>query len=505
MDKKKYLIFDIGASNGRSMVAESTGTIFKTEVTHRFDNSPVLVNGTLYWDILSIFSEVKKGLRISLSKHPEIVSMSIDTWGCDFGLIDKNGTLIENPIAYRNKRRHDMADKLYCILPKERLFDLCGGDLITIMGLYELFGMKETGSVAFSIADKLLMIPDLLNYFLTGKIFNEITDATMTLMCDQNRRQWDPKIYGSFGIPDSLFAEISSPGDIVGVLREDLCAELGVNPIKVVACASHDTASAVAGLPVLSNEAEWLFISLGTWGIIGIETPHPIINQQVYKNGFGNTAGIENKNILMKLFTGLWIIQQCREKWIKDGKLGTAWAQIVEMSQESSGGYYIDVDDPMFGGVQPDMPQTILDYCGKTAQPVPKDMGDFARCVYDSLVLKAKSNFNILTNICQKRFHTLHVVGGGSKNKALCQMLADALNVRVISGPAETTSTGNLLMQLKADNVIGNIEEGRRIALQSFENEITVHKAEGTKSWEEKFAHFQRIIRKEPGDSVSKE
>lgn len=494
MAVRKYLIFDIGASNGRSIVAEFDGTSFKTEVTHRFDNRQVLVNGTLYWDILGIFSEVKNGLRMSLSKHPDIVSMSIYTWGCDFGLIDKDGVLIENPIAYRNKRRHDGAGKLYRILPKERFFNLCGGDLITIMGIYELFAMKDAGAVSLSVADKLLMIPDLLNYFLTGNVFNEITDATMTLMCDQNKRQWEPEIYRKFGMPDSLFAAISSPGDVIGVLKPDVCEELGCKPIRVVACASHDTASAVAGLPIRSKEDEWLFISLGTWGIIGIETLRPIINARVYSTGFGNTAGIENRNVLMKLFSGLWIIQQCRETWMKEGRPGMAWDQIVQMSLDNPGGSYIDVDHPVFGALQPDMPQTIVDFCRKTGQPIPNDPGRIARCVYDSLVLKAKLNFNTLANISGKDFKVLHVVGGGSKNKALCQMFADALNVQVISGPAETTSIGNLLMQLKADHMIQNIEEGRQISRESSEQEITSHRPENTEPWRDKFEKFQCLI-----------
>jgi rhamnulokinase len=494
MAKKHFLIFDFGASNGRATVAAFDGTRVQMDVTYRFDNRPVTAAGTLYWDILRLFSELKLGLQASLRKYPDIVSMAIDTWGCDFGFIDRNGKLLGNPVSYRDKPRHDRSPLLYEILPRRELFELCAGSTTEIMGLYQLFSFACDAAPEMREGHRMLMIPDLLNYLLTGRACNEYSDATMALVCDQKAKSWEKRILNRLGIPDTILGELVMPGDSIGPLQRQVCDELAIASLPVVAPATHDTASAVTGIPVVEAARNWAFISMGTWSIAGVETPAPIVSDAAFQSGYGNNAIAEGRNMLVNYITGLWIIQQCREKWVADGGKDISWEEIVQRSSSAGPATaFIDVDDPALGLPQADMPGVIVASCQKNGQRLENTIGAVARCVYESLVLKYRSNLETLERLTGKKLDVLHLVGGGIQNRTLCQWTADAMGIPVMAGPTETTSVGNLLMQLRCAGDISCLEQGREISLHS--SEVTRYEPKSRAPWDEAFGQYEKLAK----------
>ncbi|MBN1836810.1 MAG: rhamnulokinase [Spirochaetales bacterium] len=492
MASKKYLVFDLGASNGRAIVAEFDGRRFTMEVTHRFDNRPVYASGTLYWDILRLFSEIKEGLRKSHRQYRDLVSMGVDTWGCDFGFIDARGKLLNNPVNYRDRRRYNLLDELYQAIPRRELFDLSAGSTIEIMGIYQLFVFRRDDAVEVRCGHRFLMIPDLFNFLLTGRACNEYSDATMSLLCDQVRCGWHHGILGRIGVPAELFGEIVFPGTTIGKIQKELREEIEVPGLSVVAPASHDTASAVAGIPVVARHDRWAFISMGTWCISGAETAAPIVTDATFESGYGNNAVVEGRNMLVKYITGLWIIQQCRQRWQKESNQELTWDEIVRNAESTpSCRSFIDVDDPLFAAPSTDMPQLIRDYCGKTGQTAPGSIGEVARAVYESLALKFRHNLETLQQVTGTPLELLHLVGGGTQNALLCQWTSDALGIPVVAGPTETTSVGNLLMQLKASGEISSIDDGRRLSLAS--SRVSHYSPTRTEWWDEAYASYLRV------------
>jgi sugar (pentulose or hexulose) kinase len=495
MGKKHFLIFDFGASNGRATVAGFDGTRVDMDVTYRFDNRPVIAAGTLYWDILRLFSELKLGLQASLKKYPDIVSVAVDTWGCDFGFIDRNGKLLGNPVAYRDAPRHERSPLLYKELPRRELFHLCAGSTTEIMGLYQLFSYKCDDAPELREGHRLLMIPDILNYLLTGRACNEYTDATMALLCDQKNRTWERQILKRLGISDGFLGEMVMPGDQIGRIQRQVCEELGIPPLPVVAPATHDTASAVTGIPVVDGAKNWAFISTGTWSIAGVETPLPIVTDAAFDSGYGNNAIADGRNMLVNYITGLWIIQQCRQKWMADAGREISWDEIVRRSESvgpSRG--TIDVDDPAFAQPSADMPRAVVASCEKRGQRLESSIGAVARCVYESLVLKYRENLEVLETLTGKKLELLHLMGGGIQNRTVCQWTADAMGIPVIAGPTETTSVGNLLMQMKCAQEISTLEQGREIALRS--SEVARYAPGPRAEWDEAIQRHRAACRK---------
>jgi rhamnulokinase len=492
MAKKHFLIFDFGASNGRATVASFDGKRVDMDVTYRFDNRPVIAAGTLYWDILRLFSELKLGLQASLRKYPKIVSLAVDTWGCDFGFIDRNGRLLGNPVSYRDKPRHERSPQLYAKLPRRELFRLSAGSTNEIMGVYQLFSFKCDNAPELREGHRLLMIPDLLNYLLTGRACNEYSDATMALICDQKKKTWEKRILQHLGIGDSFLGDIVMPGDMVGPIQAQVCEELSIAPLPVIAPATHDTASAVTGIPVADGAKHWAFISTGTWSIAGMETPQPVITDAAFDSGYGNNAIADGRNMLVNYITGLWIIQQCRQKWMADAGADISWDEIVHRSVSAGPARaYINVDEPDFGQPNSDMPGAVVAYCEKTGQHLEASIGAVARCVYESLVLKYRENFEVLEQLTGRKLDLLHLVGGGVQNRTLCQWTSDAVGVPVVAGPTETTSVGNLLMQLKCMKEISTLEQGREISLNS--SEVARYEPGSRAHWDEAIAKYRAV------------
>jgi rhamnulokinase len=330
---------------------------------------------------------------------------------------------------------------------------------------------------------------------VTGEACNEFCDATMSLLCNQKEKTWEKKILDRLHLPPAIFSELVMPGTKIGAIQRDLCHELEVPALPVILPATHDTASAVAGIPVIDKEKHWAFISTGTWCISGVETMAPIVTEQTFTSGYGNAGCVEGRTMLVKYMTGLWIIQQCWERWVKDQGKEIAWDDIVTVSAATkSPAAFIDIDDPRFGQPQIDMPKIIADYCAATGQPVPQSLGEVARCVYESLVMKFRYNLETLEQLTGKKIELLHLVGGGTRNKLLCQWTADAMGVPVIAGPTETTSVGNLLMQLKGTGEIKTLEEGRQLSLNSCE--VTRHQPENKAIWDEPYKKYLTLLKR---------
>jgi rhamnulokinase len=489
---KNYLAIDIGASNGRVIAGKFNGRKIEMEVAHRFDNIPVYAAGTLYWDILRLYSEIKTGLRYSFKKYNNLISAGIDTWGVDFCFIDKNGRLAANPIHYRDMERNNVFNELLELIPKRELFRLTGGPVESIFSIFLMFYLKINNAAEFKNAFKFLMIPDIFNYFLTGKKYNEYTNAVSTLMVNQVEKKWEFKLLDRLGIPKDIFCEIIEPGTVLGGIKADEARELEINSLSIVAPATMDTASAMSGIPVVDESQSKAFISLGTWGIIAKETEKPLINDEVLSAGFANECEAEGINILFKNLTALWIIQQCREKWIKDYKRNINWDEIVNLTKTAKPfRQFIDVDDKIFSISLNDMPEKIRSYCRGKNQKVPEELGEISRCIYEGIALKIRFNLEVMEKLAGNKIKQINIVGGGIQNKLLCQWISNAAGVALAAGPAETTSIGNIIMQLKADKEIKNLKEGRQLSFNS--TKLMHYYPEEREIWDEAFHKYLRF------------
>ncbi len=493
MQEKKYLIFDYGASHGRCLVAKFDGSTFCMELVHDYDNRPVWYGGTFYWDILRLASELNIGLLKAFKKYPDIASVGIDTWGCDFGFLDKQGRLLANPANYRDEWRHAYKGELDERIGEYEIFKSGGANTNPIMSIYYLYALRQKDATELKYADKFMMIPDLLNYYLTGEAANEYTDATMSLLIDQEKKCWNKELIRKIGISEDIFLEIRKPGTILGNLRESLCRELDIPRFPVVSVASHDTASAIAGVPLGANEKDWGFISLGTWAIFGRETDEIKNGMDVFLSGFANQGGVEGKNNFVNLLTGLWIIQQCQECWSRERGEKVGWDEIVQAASASpQGSAFIDVQDPAFALANPNMPRVIMEYCRQKGQTAPGSMGEVARVVYESMVMKFTECLRNVTSIMQRPLDIIHVFGGGVQNRMLCQWMADAMDTLIKAGPVETTSVGNLLMQMKALEDIGSVNEGRAISAAS--SEIAEYVPEKRSALKDRYESYRKLF-----------
>jgi len=488
MSYKNYLIFDFGASNGRSVICSYDGNKFDMEVTHRFNNDPVYMTGTLYWDILKLYSELLAGIRYSVKKYNKIESLAIGAWGADFGFIDKNGKLISNPVNYRDEKRLIDSERLYEIISAKELFSLTGASVSPIFDLFHLYSLKLENATEYLKGYRFLTITDIFNYFLTGGIYNEYTRITTSIMYNQEEGKWEHKILSRLGLRFDIFPEVIKPGFKIGVISSRLCNDSGIKAIPVIAPAAHDTASAVAGISSFNKNKNRAFIILGTWCIIGQETGKPIINERAFYEDFFNEGGADGLNLFVKNINGLWIMQQCREKWIADGE-NISWDEIVRLSEMAKPfGSFIDVNDTVFSKLQPDMPAAICNYCKEKSQRVPEGIGEISRCVYESLAMRFKHDINKLENLTGNKIEVIHVAGGGIQNKLLCQWIADATGIKVIAGPVEATSVGNLIVQLKASGEIKNLDEGRKISLNS--SILYEYEPENKSRWDEEYIRY---------------
>jgi len=483
------LAFDFGASSGRAILGNLKNDKLELIEVHRFSNDPVMFGAHLQWDILKLCHEIKQGILKCKISGINIESIGVDTWGVDFGLLDENGELISNPYHYRDERTKGMMEKCFEYIPKEELFRRTGLQFEGYNSIYQLLSMAESKSSILKIAHTLLFMPDLFNYMLTGKRFTEFTEFTTSQLYNYEEKSKDEYVIDKLNIPNDIFAPIIMPGAEVGFVKESICKELGIKPIKVIAVGGHDTASAVAAIPSIEDNP--VFISSGTWSLLGMENDEQIINDKVYKYNFTNEGGTNNKVLLMKNIMGLWIIQECKREWEKEG-INLGFGEIVKMAKaQKSGVSFIDPDNELF--YEPgNMPSKIKEYCKNTNQNVPESIGEIIRCVEESLALKYRWAIEKLEEITNKKINTIHVIGGGIQDKLLCELTASATGRKVIAGPVEATAIGNLIIQAQTLGKIKDQKHGRQIIKNSFD--IEEYLPLNSSEWDENYLKYIKIL-----------
>ena len=460
----KVFAFDFGASSGRAILGSLENGKIVLEEVHRFDNEPVSINDGFYWDLARLFHEVKQGIR--KVKDVDFASIGVDTWGVDYALIAKNGKLLSNPYNYRDSRTEPAIAAMREKMSVKELYNKTGIQDMTFNTIYQLLAHKMQEKDMYDIADKFLMMPELFGYLLTGKVYGEKSTASTTALLEPYTKEWNWKLIDEVGLDRALFPELVEPGTKVGVLKDDICEEIGIDAKNVIAVAGHDTASAIAAVP--ASEDSFVYISCGTWSLFGTELKSPCISEKSAELDITNETGYGNTTRFLKNIIGLWIIQETRRQFKRDGK-EYSYADMEKMAREATAfKCFIDPDDPVF------MPpgnqvQRIKDYCKKTGQAVPETDGEVVRCIYESLALKYKHTFNSLKDCTGSDFKAIHMVGGGTKDGFLCQMTADATGTPVIAGPIEATAAGNVAVQLIAAGEIKDLKEARKIIADSFD------------------------------------
>lgn len=459
----KVLAFDFGASSGRAILGSLENGKLVLEEVHRFDNEPVSINDGFYWDLPRLFHEVKQGIR--KVKDVDFASIGVDTWGVDYALVTKDGKLLSNPYNYRDERTLDIPEKIREIISDKDLYMTSGIQSMNFNTIYQLFADKTKNPDVYEIADKFIMMPELFGYLLTGEIYGEKSEASTSALLNPYTKEWNWELIDKIGLKRSLFPELKDPGTKVGVLKDAICEEIGISPKSVVAVAGHDTASAVAAVP--ATEDSFVYISCGTWSLFGTELKTPCINERSAELDITNETGYDNTTRFLKNIIGLWIIQETRRQFKRDGK-EYSYADMEAMAREAKPfKCFIDPDAQVF--VTPgNQVQRIKDFCKQTGQAVPETDGEVVRCIYESLAMKYKFTFDNLKDCTGSDFKAIHMVGGGTKDGFLCQMTSDATGVPVVAGPIEATAAGNVAVQLIAAGEIKDLKEARKIIADSF-------------------------------------
>ena len=462
------LAFDYGASSGRAILGKFDGEKLSLEEMHRFSSDPVMMRNTFTWDFLRLFHEMKTGiLKTYNAGYKEIAGIGVDTWGVDFGLLSKNGDLLGNPVHYRDSRTDGMIETATSRVSARDIYGATGIQFQKFNTLFQLLAMAENNDPLLEAADKMLFIPDLFNYFLTGEKYCEYTITSTSMLYDPVAQDWAYDMISKVSdkIRPSIFPEVIPAGTKIGNVSASIASELGVPSVPVIAVAEHDTGSAVVSVPFKNKKAAYL--SSGTWSLLGVELDRPVINDTTYKLNYTNEGGINRTVRLLKNIMGLWINQECRRYWQKKGEN----VSFDELEQGALTAQpfrsIIDVDAPDF--FEPyNMPLKVQEYCARTGQPVPETKGEIVRCVMESLALKYRQAIEGLEEIVGYKIPALHIVGGGCKEKTLCRFTASAINRPVYAGPIEATAIGNLSTQLISLGEVASLTEAREVVSNSF-------------------------------------
>jgi rhamnulokinase len=485
-----FIAVDLGASNGRVLVGEWDGVRFGLRELHRFPNGPYNVMGRMHWDVLQLWGEIKKGLaRYSMEFPTPPAGIGVDTWGVDFGLFDQAGQLLGNPVHYRDSRTDGIMERLFSRLPAREVFARTGIQFMQFNTLFQLYSMAESKNPQLNYASTFLMMPDLFHYWLTGRKAVEYSIASTSQMLDCFTQTWDVDLLDQLGIPTGILPEIIQPGTILAPLHGLVAAESGLpTTVPVIATGSHDTASAVAAVPGLNSES--LYISSGTWSLMGVEIPKPVVNEEVRSFNFTNEGGVGKTIRFLKNITGLWLLQECRNQWQREGKDYT-WEELLHAAAGAPAHQcWVDPDAPVFL-CPPHMPGAIQNYCRQTQQKPPEGIGAIVRCCLESMALKYRVVLEALEKLTGRKFLTICIVGGGSQNQLLSQMAADACNRKVITGPVEATALGNLMVQAIATGHLKDIQSGRQaIAASTTLDEFV---PSGDSEWDKAFQRFREI------------
>lgn len=460
--KKRVLAVDLGGSSGRVMLGTYSDEKITVRELHRFVNTPIREKGHLRWNFPSLLAEIKEGIKKS-KPYGEIDSLAVDTWGVDFGLLNKNGNLLENPVHYRDERTKGMMNEVFSVFPKERLYEITGNQFMEINTVFQLYYLVKNKPELLEKAESLLMTPDLFHYALCGEKFGECSIASTSQMFDIKNRCWSDEITSALGIPKKILPQIVPSGTKIGTLSQKLQDELGVGPINVVTAAGHDTQCAMAAVP--ASEKDFIFISCGTWSLMGTELDEPCTDENALRLNVSNEAGAQNKTSFLKNISGTWLIQESRNQWKREGK-EFSFGELEELASKVTAPCIIDPDAPEFAPVG-DMPSRIREYARKTGQAVPESEGEIVRCINESLALKYKDAMEEIKACTGKEYDTIYMVGGGCQSALLCQLTANACSCTVYAGPVEATVLGNIGIQLMSMGEIKDLAHFRAILKSS--------------------------------------
>jgi rhamnulokinase len=484
-----YLAFDLGASSGRAVIGRFNGSTVDLEEIHRFPNGAIELPGGLFWDAVGLFGEILTGLRKAASTSGGLKSAGLDTWGVDYALLDRAGELIGNPHCYRDPRVDGAMDEAFKTVRRDQIFDYTGIQFMAFNTLFQLCASVRDNSPQLEIAETFLTMPDLFNYWLTGTKVCEFSNATTTQCFDPRKRAWSTDLLNALHIPSHIFPEIVQPGTSLGRVRNSIALEAGIKDLNVVAPACHDTGSAVAAVPMASDDA--LYISLGTWALMGAEIREPAINEKSLTHNFTNEGGVDGTYRFLKNIAGLWLVQESKRTWDLAGNVLSFDELTGRAQQAPSLTALIDPDHPDF--VAPgDMPGRIRTFCKHTNQSPPESEGEVIRCALDSLALKCRFVLGNIREALGKPFATIHVVGGGIQNTLLCQLIADATGLQVQAGPVEATALGNILVQAIANGDIGNLSEAREVVRAS--TPIQTYDPNPSAIWDDAYARFLKLV-----------
>ena len=483
-NKKYFFAVDLGATSGRTIIGNiADGKVCLEELT-RFDNNLIQTCGHFYWDIYALYNEVIKGLREAAQRKLDICSIGIDTWGCDFAFIGKDGTPLSNPIAYRDPHTVGIMDKYFeKALPKDIVYKKTGIQFMNFNSLFQLYAMRENGNTALENAEKILFIPDVLSYMLTGNIICEYTVASTSQILNPVDKDLDVELLSSVGLKREHFGKMVNPATEIGKLLPSVQEATGLGALPVIAVAGHDTASAVAAVP--ASDEKFAYLSSGTWSLMGIETKDAIINNESYDKNFTNEGGIFGTTRFLKNICGMWIYERCRKEWTDAPK---SHSEIqAEAANQKPFVSFINPDDPAFANPS-SMLQAINDYCVATGQPVPQGYAATCRCIFESLALRYRQVFEYLKSMAPFPIDKLHIIGGGSLNALLNQFTANSVGVEVLAGPQEGTALGNIMLQANASGDVADIWDMRRIIANSIELKKFI--PQDKEAWDEAYARY---------------
>jgi rhamnulokinase len=457
---------DLGAESGRVMVGRFDGERLSLREAHRFDSRPVRLPDGLHTDVLRIASEIEAGLAAAARSGGEVAGIGVDTWGVDFGLVDGGGVLLGDPYHYRDVLGSGVMERAFARVPPAEIFAATGVQLLELNTLFQLVRLQERGAAALGAARRLLMMPDLFSYWLSGRAANEYTVATTSQCLDVGSGGWATALLERLGLPAGILGELVPPGTVLGELLPHVAEETGLPRVPVVAVGGHDTALAVAAVPAIAEG--FAYVSSGTWSLLGAEMPRPCIDERSRAANFTNEGGVAGTVRFLKNICGLWLVQECRRHWGRGGE-ADSYDRLADLAAAAPAfRSLVDVDDPAFAAPG-DVPARIRDFCRRTGQGVPESKGEVVRAALDSLALKYRHVLRQAEAILGRRLSPVHVVGGGSRNRLLCQLAADATGRPVVAGPVEATAAGNVLMQALALGRLGSLADVREVVRRSFD------------------------------------
>ncbi len=498
MENKKYFFaVDLGATSGRTIVGTLDGGKLTMEELTRFDNNLIETGNHYYWDIYALYFEIIKGLRLAAERHLAIQSIGIDTWGCDFVFVGDDGAILRNPMAYRDPHTAGAMEQYFAeAVDKQTVYDKTGIQFMNFNSLFQLYAMRKAGTSALKSAGKVLFIPDALSYMLTGKAVCEYTVASTSQILNPTTGDLDVELVESTGLGRNQFGPMTAPATPIGPITAEVQRMTGLGPVPVVAVAGHDTASAVAAVPA-ANE-RFAYLSSGTWSLMGIEAPRPIITRESFELNFTNEGGIEGTTRFLKNICGMWLYECCRREWKSEdaargaeGRLGHAELQDAAMRVEPFRSL-IDPDDPAFANPA-SMTEAIAAYCRSHGEPVPESRPEFCRCIFDSLALRYRQVFTWLRQFATFPIDVLHIIGGGSLNKYLDQFTANSCGVTVLAGPQEGTAIGNIMLQAKACGEVGDVWAMRKIIGASIQ--LDRYEPQDKEAWDAAYTRYLAVCK----------